>query len=152
MLLWADPKSFMGQRFDGRAWPWRGLRTPCRGLLIAVTVCAGSWSSAQSSQSQGGSIHGVVKSGNMAVPGVTVTAANTLTGQKVTTSTDVDGSYSLSPPSNGRYVVRAQMAAFAPVTKEVVINATDHDAEANLELILLSRVPQTTSEPAAQAT
>jgi trimeric autotransporter adhesin len=152
MLLWADPKSFMGQRFDGRAWPWRGLRTPCRGLLIAVTVCAGSWSSAQVPQSQGGSIHGIVKSGNMPVPGVTVTAANTLTGQKVTTSTDVDGSYLLQPPSNGRYVVRALMAAFAPVTKEVVLNTASNSVEANLELVLLSRVPKTATEPAGETT
>ena len=49
-------------------------------------------------------IHGVVKSGNMPIPGVTVTAGNSLTGQKVTTSTDVDGSYSLQVPSDGRYM------------------------------------------------
>jgi outer membrane receptor protein involved in Fe transport len=130
----------------------RSLRTCCRVLPVVFIVCATTWSSAQVTQAQGGSIHGVVKSGNMPVPGATVTAANTLTGQKATTSTDVDGSYSLQLASNGRYVVRAQMAAFAPVTKEVVINATDHNLEANLELILLSRVPKTVTEPAEQAT
>ncbi len=82
----------------------------------------------------------------MPLPGATVTAANTLTGQKVTTSTDVDGSYSLQVPSDGRYVVRAQMAAFAPVTQEVRVNDANRNIEANLELILLSRVPKT--EPA----
>jgi hypothetical protein len=98
---------------------------------------------AQSPQSQGGVIHGVVKSGNMSLPGATVTAANTLTGKKVTTSTDVDGSYSVQVPSDGRYVVRAQMAAFAPVTQEVRVNDANRNLEANLELILLSRVPKT---------
>jgi uncharacterized membrane protein YgcG len=82
----------------------------------------------------------------MPLPGATVTAANTLTGQKVTTSTDVDGSYSVQVPSDGRYVVRAQMAAFAPVTQEVRVNDANRNLEANLELILLSRVPKT--EPA----
>ncbi|MGB6676787.1 MAG: TonB-dependent receptor [Terriglobales bacterium] len=87
-----------------------------------------------------------MKSGHMPLPGATVTAANTLTGQKVTTSTDVDGSYSVQVPSDGRYVVRAQMAAFAPVTQEVRVNDANRNLDANLELILLSRVPK--AEPA----
>src|SRR5271167_881939 len=119
----------MDAQSDAGVWPCRTLRT-LRRILPMVVVCAATWSAAQVPQSQGGSIHGVVKSGNTPVPGVIVTAANTLTGQKATTSTDVDGSYSLQLPSNGRYVVRAQMAAFAPVTKEVLINATDQNLEA----------------------
>jgi hypothetical protein len=110
-----------------------------------LAVCC-PWLVAQSPQAQGGTIHGVVKSGNMPLPGATVTAANTLTGQKVTTSTDVDGTYSVQVPSDGHYVVRAQMAAFAPVTQEVRVNDGNRNLEANLELILLSRVPKT--EPA----
>jgi trimeric autotransporter adhesin len=117
-------------------------------LCLVVIVFGSGWLAAQTPPSQGGTIHGVVKSGNMPLPGVTVTAANTLTGQKVTTSTDVDGGYSLQVASDGRYVVRAQMAAFAPVTQEVRLNAVNRDAEANLELILLSRVPKT--EPTNQ--
>jgi hypothetical protein len=140
----------MSMEFGGRAWPWRGLRTLYRSLPIVVAVCAGSWSSAQVPQSQGEFIHGIVKSGNMPVPGATVIAANSLTGQMVTTSTDVDGSYSIQLPSNGRYVVRALMAAFAPVTKEVVVNAASNSVEANLELVLLSRVPKTATEPTGQ--
>ncbi|MGA8149692.1 MAG: TonB-dependent receptor [Terriglobales bacterium] len=108
-----------------------------------MIVVSSSWLAAQDTQWQGGTIHGVVKSGNMPLPGATVTAANTLTGQKVTTSTDVDGSYSLQVASDGHYVIRAQMAAFAPLTQEVRINAINRNAEANLELILLSRVPKT---------
>jgi len=94
-------------------------------------------------------IHGVVRSGNMPIPGVTVTAANSLTGQKVATSTDLDGSYSLQVTSDGSYSLRAQMTAFAPVIKDVVVNATNGNAEVNLELLLLSRVQKT--EPAEQA-
>jgi hypothetical protein len=87
------------------------------------------------------SIHGMVKSGNSPLPGVTVTATNTLTGEKVTTSTDVDGSYSFQVPANGRYVVRTQMVAFAPATQEVLINNQVRDARIDLEPVLLSRVP-----------
>jgi hypothetical protein len=95
-----------------------------------------------SNLSQGGLIHGLVKSGNMPLPGVTVTAINTLTGQKATGWTDVDGTYSLQVPTDGRYVVRTQMAAFAPLTHEVVINATNRNAAVDLEMVLLSRAQQ----------
>jgi trimeric autotransporter adhesin len=91
---------------------------------------------------QGGSIHGRVKSGNMPLPGATVTAVNTLTGQKATAWTDVDGTYSLQVPANGRYVVRVQMAGFAPITKEVMVNASSRDLMADLEMVLLSRSQQ----------
>jgi trimeric autotransporter adhesin len=91
---------------------------------------------------QGGLIHGLVKSGNMPLPGVTVTAVNTLTGQKATSWTDVDGTYSLQVPANGRYVVRAQMSAFAPLTHEVIVNASNRNLTADLEMVLLSRAQQ----------
>ena len=79
----------------------------------------------------------------MPLPGVTVTAMNTLTGQKATAWTDVDGTYSLQVPADGRYVVRAQMAAFAPLTHEAVINSTaGRDARVDLEMVLLSRAQQ----------
>ena len=87
-------------------------------------------------------IRGTVKSGTTRLPGVTISAANTLTGKKVITSTDAEGDYSLILPSNGRYVVRAEFAAFAPVTKEVLITAATPTGQADLEMILLSRVPK----------
>jgi len=87
-------------------------------------------------------IRGTVKSGTTRLPGVTISAANTLTGKKIITSTDSEGNYALVLPSNGRYVVRAEFAAFAPVTKEVMINAATPAGQADLEMILLSRVPK----------
>ena len=112
--------------YRGQATYLTGTR---RALLCAVMIFLGSgWLAGQDLQSQGGTIQGVVKSGNIPLPGATVTAANTLTGQKVTTSTGVDGSYSLQIPADGHYVVRAQMAAFALVTQEVRITVTNRDA------------------------
>jgi len=87
----------------------------------------------------GGSIQGVVKSGNTPIPGATVTASNTLTGQKVTTSTNVAGQYSLQVPASGRYVVKAQMAAFATITGETIINAATRAQRVDLEIVLSSR-------------
>src|SRR5262245_6551548 len=84
----------------------------------------------------GGDIHGVVKAGSTPLPGATITAANTLTGKKISTSTGIDGSYSLHLASNGRYVIRAEMPAFAAATSEALINATNRDAKVDLNLML----------------
>lgn len=99
----------------------------------------------------GGSIQGIVKSGNMPIPGAAITAANTLTGQKVVTWTDVNGQYALQVPADGRYVVKAQMSAFAPATGEVLIDATNRSAKVDLEIVLLSRAQQVAQEQQKQA-
>ena len=89
-----------------------------------------------------GEISGTVKSGNMLLPGVTVSAANSLTGKKYFTSTDVDGSFKLAVTGKGRYVVRAEFSAFAPVTQEIVINDQNRSGKAELSMVLLSRAQQ----------
>lgn len=91
---------------------------------------------------QGGSISGSVTSGKVPLPGVTVTAQNTLTGKKVIASTDLDGTFKLEIPRNGKYVVRTELAAFAPLTQEVLINAEKNKHELKLEMQLQSRVDQ----------
>jgi hypothetical protein len=97
-------------------------------------------------------IHGIVKSGATPLPGVTVSAANTLTGKKAVTSTEPDGSYRLELSARGRYVVRAEMTAFAPATQEVLLKAEAPEQRADLSLVLLSRAPKPEeSGPAAAA-
>jgi trimeric autotransporter adhesin len=71
----------------------------------------------------GGTITGTVKAGAVPLPGVAVTATNTLTGKKYATTTDVNGAFAMAIPRNGRYVVKAELAAFATETKEILINA-----------------------------
>ena len=90
----------------------------------------------------GGTLHGVIKSGNVPLPGVAVTATNTLTGKKIATTTDITGAWSMSIPQNGRYVIRAEFAAFAASTHEALLNANAHDQTVNFELTLASRVAQ----------
>jgi trimeric autotransporter adhesin len=127
---------------------WNSLngkgRFPGLGKLAVLLVVSSCLLPAQDAATvpAGGVIRGVVKSGNLPIPGATVTASNTLTGQKVVTSTDVSGNYSLQTPSAGRYVVRAQMAAFAAATQEMVVNATNRQGKVDLELVLLSRAQQ----------
>src|SRR5438477_10298587 len=89
-----------------------------------------------------GQITGMVKSGTNPLPGVTVTAANTLTGKKYITSTDVDGSFKIDVGAKGRYVVRAEFSAFAPATQEILINTENRAGKADLSMVLLSRVQQ----------
>lgn len=84
-------------------------------------------------------IRGMIKAGNTPLPGVTVTASNTLTGKKVATATATDGSFTLNLPTRGRYVLKAEQAAFAPVTKEVVITPATPQATVDAELMLASR-------------
>ena len=61
------------------------------------------------------------------------------TNQKITTWSDVDGTYSAKVPAYGTYTVRAAMVAFAQSTQNVVVDAAHQSAAANFELMLLSR-------------
>src|ERR1700739_4881899 len=90
----------------------------------------------------GGTIHGSVKSGTIPLPGVSITATNTLTGKKDSTATSATGVYSMAIPQNGRYVVRAELAAFAASTQEALLNATGHDRQVDFTLLLASRAEQ----------
>jgi trimeric autotransporter adhesin len=99
------------------------------------------------SEVSGGTITGTVKAGAVPLPGVSVTATNTLTGKKYATTTDVNGSFAMAIPRNGRYVVKAELAAFATETKEVLINAAGLNGGkaaqvAEFGLQLASRVQQ----------
>jgi hypothetical protein len=95
-----------------------------------------------STAATGGTIHGTVKDGNIPLPGVSVTASNSLTGKKYSTTTDVTGAYTLVIPQNGRYVLKTELSAFAPVTKDTLLNATAHDLTVDFSIMLASRAEQ----------
>jgi len=98
----------------------------------------------------GGRLHGQVKSGSIPLPGVTLTAQNTLTGKKYSTTTDITGAWSMSIPQNGRYVIRTQFAAFAVGSQEAVLNVTNQDAAVNFVLMLASRAVALEQQQARQ--
>jgi hypothetical protein len=105
----------------------------------------------------GGKLHGMVKSGNILLPGVAVTAQNTLTGKRFSTTTDITGSWTLTIPQNGRYVIRTQFAGFAPGLQEAVLNAASRDQTVSIDLMLASRAAQqqeseTANQQAIQST
>src|SRR5215469_11467197 len=80
-----------------------------------------------------GTIHGVVKSGNLPIPGAAVTISAASSSETRSTWTDVDGSYSGPVPSYGSYTVRVQMVAFASRAQEVLVDASHPDVQANFE-------------------
>lgn len=123
----------------------RHLAMVC-GAGIAILMAGAVAVSAQQTQSPapaaGGNLHGVVRSGNIPLPGVTVTAANTLTGKRYSTTTGITGAWSMTIPQNGRYVIRTQFAAFAQGAQEALLNATSRDQTVNFDLVLASRAAE----------
>jgi hypothetical protein len=127
--------------------PSRFLSRAC--ILAAAAAVAGIAVQAQAPTSPaptptqtataGGRLHGLIHSGKIPLPGVTVTATNTLTGKRFATTTDITGAWSMTIPQNGRYVIRTQFAAFAPITHEALLNASTHEQAVDFELQLASR-------------
>lgn len=87
----------------------------------------------------GGLLHGTVRSGKIPLPGVTVSALNTLSGKRYSTTTDINGAWSLRIPQDGRYVLRTEFAAFAQGVQEALLKAGQRDQTVNFDLILASR-------------
>jgi hypothetical protein len=126
------------------------------GLTLTAGVAAAQTAPAQDAAavvvepvvapSEAFAIHGVVHSGSTKLPGVTVTAAHSLTGRKVITSTDVDGSFRIELPFKGRWALRAEFFAFAVQTAELMLTPAQPQATHDFEMVLQSRVPKTTGE------
>ena len=136
---------------------WIQQARRCERALLAVLSVAGAAFLVTSSPGQAsvpapvpaspggtinGTIRGTVQTGAIPLPGVAITATNTLTGKKYATTTDTTGAYAMTIPKTGRYVVRAELAAFAPVSNEVRITAEATDQPAEFKLELASRVAQ----------
>ena len=96
-------------------------------------------------------ITGSVHSGKSLLPGVTLTASNTLTGKKYSAATISNGTFAFLGLPRGRYVLRAEFMGFAAQTQEVVLNPENPSAKADLELTLVSRQPQAADRAVAAA-
>jgi len=84
-------------------------------------------------------ISGVVRAGKTPLPGVTVTASNSLTGKKFFVATGANGTYTFTGLPRGRYVVRMEFMGFAPQTQEVVLKPETPSGKFDAEMILASR-------------
>lgn len=131
------------------------MRSIARGILFAIPIVVFLALSAQAQDAAAPAppqqavatqaapanfeITGIARSGKTPLPGVTVTAANSLTGKKFSTATTSDGKFSLFGLPRGRYVVRIEFMGFAVFTQEVVLNPENPSAKVEAELILASR-------------
>jgi len=84
-------------------------------------------------------ISGIVRAGKTPLPGVTVTASNSLTGKKFSAATSANGTYTFTGLPRGRYVVRIEFMGFAPQTQEVVLKPETPAGKFDAEMILASR-------------
>ena len=91
-------------------------------------------------------------SGKTPLPGVTVTAANSLTGKKFSAVTGSMGAFALEKLPRGRYVVRVEFMGFAPATQEVVLNPENTSGKVDVEMLLASRQEQQTNTANAALT
>ena len=95
-------------------------------------------------------ITGVIRSGNVPVPGATVTAVNAANGQKIVVWTAFDGSYTVQVPTPGHYRIRVEMTAFTPATREV--DAKHSSTRADIALALASRSERVAGTAEGQTT
>jgi Carboxypeptidase regulatory-like domain len=134
-------------------WLLRGILVAiCIVLIFAVMiVCLATAQEAVPQPQQQFKISGTVKSAKTVLPGVTVTATNTLTGKKLIAATGLDGSFQLKGLPRGRYVVKIEFMGFAVQTHEVVLNPENPSGKVDAELLLASRQQEETARANASA-
>jgi len=82
---------------------------------------------------------GVVRAGKTPLPGVTVTASNSLTGKKFVVATAANGTYTFTGLPRGRYVVRVEFMGFSAQTQEIVLKPETPAGKFDAEMVLASR-------------
>ena len=129
---------------SGAACGAAGAQTAPQASIPATASPAAAPAASAPAIQQGGLVQGAVTSGGTPLPGVSVTATNTLTGTRYATATSTDGSFRLHIPEDGHYVLRTDFAAFAENTSEVRFGGAAgalRDVTKSFALVLLSRVP-----------
>lgn len=93
-------------------------------------------------------LRGFVNSGSIPIPGAKVTAADPASGNKFVAWTDLDGSFTVQVPAAGHYAVTVDMPGFAPLSRDVAIDA--NGGQSKFDLVLLSRTQQSAAAQARQ--
>jgi len=122
------------------------VRSLSRFVLVVALVLADIVVLAQTHKPTAGVIQGVVQSGGIPLPGVSVTATHSGTNEKITTSTDLNGQYQLKLATTGTYDVETAMAAFASSTKQIEIRDAS-PARLDFDLSLASRTQSPPPQP-----
>ena len=112
-------------------------------LLVAALLAMAAVGSAQDTPS--GStrcqIAGRVTSAHTPLPGVALTVSAAEGAPVAASSTGLDGAFVLVLPAPGGYVLRANLAGFADMRREVTLSAEACQVVLDLDLVLRSRAP-----------
>jgi hypothetical protein len=121
---------------------------PAIGLLVAALHPIAPLAQSAASCSIGGTI----TSSRTPLPGVVVSAFDADDRPVDVSASGVDGAYALRIPGAGRYTLKAEFVAFAPIARDVIVDQANCQRRADLTMTLASRAPQTAAPAAAAAT
>jgi hypothetical protein len=93
-------------------------------------------------QSGGCSIGGTISSAQMPLPGVVIAALDAESRTVDVSASGVDGAYILKIPRPGSYTVKAEFVAFAPLSREVIVDQASCQTRVDLAMMLASRALQ----------
>ena len=125
-----------------------GVAAALLALPLSAAMQAGSQTMAPA---PGCVVRGIVSNGPVKLPGVGITVTPKGGGPAVSAATGFDGTYTATIPGPGTYTVTTDLMAFAPETKDVVVEASCR-AQQDFTLTLASRVVAPAPVPATQAT
>jgi trimeric autotransporter adhesin len=111
-------------------------------VWAACPLAAALWPALPFAQTPSGCVvGGVVTSGRIALPGVVVSLVDAQGLSRETSSTGVDGAYTLRSPGAEQYTLKAELVAFAPVVRDLAIDAANCQQRVDLTMTLASRAP-----------
>ena len=123
-------------------------RVASAAAAVALAGALGSQPLAQTTL-PGCAVAGTIVSGRSALPGVVV-SLETIDGQPAdVTSTSPDGAYVLHVPAPGQYRLKAELVAFAAISKELTIDQASCQQRVDLSMTLASRTPTRAAANAA---
>ena len=107
-------------------------------LILLLSI---GWVGTQAAQSptQRCTVAGVVTSGSTPLPGVAITAVTSDGREVASSATELSGVYELRVPGPGSYAIRAELAAFAPLSRQIALTAEACTTRLDLALTLASR-------------
>jgi trimeric autotransporter adhesin len=85
------------------------------------------------------SVSGTVVSGAIPLPGVAITAVSADATKVAPTATESNGTYELRLPAEGTFTLNAELAAFAPASRQVTLTPENCSARLDWTLQLASR-------------
>lgn len=114
--------------------------------MLAALLQAGAH--AQTGPEPACTITGTARAGHTPLPGVVLSVTSAENQTVDLGSSGHDGSYAMKVPGPGHYTLKGELLAFAPISREFVVDEATCQLRIDLEMALASRAPMPTA-PAA---